>query len=130
MASIHKEISISARPDEVWDALADFDSPHTRLVAGFVVGTQVEPGARIVTFANGLVARELLVDRNDTDRRLVWSAVGGLLTHHNASAQVLPTGDGHCRVVWIADLLPDEMAPAIASMTDEGLVAMKRTLEG
>jgi hypothetical protein len=39
-------------------------------------------------------------------------------------------GEGEAtRLVWIADLLPGEMAPAIAGMIEQGLAAMKRTLE-
>ncbi|NKI93128.1 ribose 1,5-bisphosphokinase PhnN [Rhizobacter sp. SG703] len=84
-----------------------------------------------MTFANGVVARELIVDLDDTARRLVWSAVGGRLTHHNASVQVFDEADdeGACRLVWIADLLPHAMAPAIAEMIEQGLQAMKAALE-
>ena len=35
-----------------------------------------------------------------------------------------------CRAVWIADLLPSELAGAIAGMIEQGLAAMKRKLEG
>jgi len=66
---------------------------------------------------------------NDSERRLVWSASGGRLTHHNASAQVAAEANGRCRIVWIADLLPDDMAGAIAAMIEQGTLAMKRTLE-
>jgi hypothetical protein len=59
MATIRKEISIAARAEEVWDAVRDVGALHTRLVPGFVIDTRLEPGARIVTFANGMVAREL-----------------------------------------------------------------------
>jgi hypothetical protein len=82
-----------------------------------------------VTFANGVVARELIVDLDDDARRLAWSAVGGRLTHHNASVQVFDEGIAACRLVWIADLLPHAMAPAIAAMIDQGLQAMKKALE-
>jgi hypothetical protein len=40
--------------------------------------------------------------------------------------QVFDEGAGRCRVVWIADLLPHEMKPAIAAMVSEGLAAMQR----
>src|SRR4051794_8779032 len=62
MASIHKEILIDATPADVWDALRDFGALHTRLAPGFVLDTKLDGEARIVTFANGNVARELLVD--------------------------------------------------------------------
>lgn len=129
MASIRREVSIDVAPAQVWDALRDVGALHTRLVTGFVTDCRLEGDARVVTFANGVVARELIVDVDDRDRRLAWSAAGGRLTHHNASAQVFAEGPTRSRVVWIADLLPSEMAPAIAGMIEQGIAAMKKTLE-
>ena len=128
MASVHREIVIARPPSEVWDALADVGALHTRLAPGFVTDCRLEPGARVVTFANGLVARELIVSVDPERRRVAWSVVGGRLSHHNASAQAFAEGDGACRIVWIADFLPDEHAPAIAAMVEQGLQAMRRTL--
>src|SRR6202011_3410886 len=110
MASIHKEIHVRARPDQVWSALRDVGALHTRLVPGFVVDTRLEPGERVVTFGNGMVVREPIVDIDDHTRRVVWAAIGGPLTHYNASAQVFADADGQTRVVWIADFLPNEAA--------------------
>lgn len=129
MASIRKEISIAVPTEQLWDAMRDVGALHTRLVAGFVVDCRLEGESRTVTFANGMVATELIIDVNDADRRVAWSAVGGRLTHHNASAQVFAEDDGNSRVVWIADLLPHELAPSIAGMIEQGLAAMKQTLE-
>ena len=129
MASVHREIVIQRAPAEVWDALADVGALHTRLAKGFVTDCRLEPGARVVTFANGVVARELIVDVDAERRRVAWAVVGGRLSHHNASAQVLAEGAGAARFVWIADFLPDEHAPAIASMIEHGIAAVKRTLE-
>ena len=129
MASIRREIHTTAAPADVWDAIRDVGALHTRLVPGFVVDTKLEPGARIVTFANGMTAKELIVDLDDHERRLVWSAVGGRLSHHNASVQVFAANDGGSRVLWIADLLPNELAPTIAGMIDHGLTVMKTTLD-
>ena len=128
MASIRKEILVNARPEHVWDALRDVGALHTRVVPGFVVDTRLEEGARIVTFGNGMVARELIVDVDDEARRVAWSVVGGRMTHHNASAQVFPEGRG-CRFVWIADLLPHELAPVITTMIEQGMAVIKKTLE-
>jgi len=129
MASIRKEILTRAQPDDVWDALRDIGALHTRLVPGFVTDTRIEPGARIVTFGNGMVVRELIVTVDDGERRVVWSAVGGSLTHHNGSAQVFADANGLTRVVWIADLLPDEAAAAIGAMMEQGMAVMKQTLD-
>src|SRR5213592_3668386 len=124
MASIRKEILVDARPEDVWDVLRDVGALHTRLVPGFVVDTRLEDGARIVTFGNGMVARELIVDIDDEARRLVWAVVGGRMTHHNASLQVFADGDGRSRVVWIADLLPNDFKAYVAGLIDQGMAVM------
>ena len=129
MASIRKEIMIEAPPEHVWDAIRDVGAIHRRLAPGFVVDTKMDGDARIVTFGNGLVARELIVDVGEAQRRLAWSVVGGRLTHHNASLQVFAEGEDRSRVVWIADLLPNGLAEAIAGMIEQGMGTMKRTLE-
>jgi len=129
MASIHREVIVEAPPELVWDAVRDVGAVHERLAPGFVVDTRLEEGARIVTFGNGVVARELIVDVDEGSRRLAWSVVGGRMTHHNASLQVFAESGAQSRVVWIADLLPDEVAPYIAGMIDQGMAVMKKTME-
>ena len=129
MASIHKQVGIEAPPAEVWEAMRDVGALHTRLVVGFVLECRLEGEVRHLRFANGLQASDRIVSVDDERRRVAWSATGARLTHHNASAQVFDDGDGRCRVVWIADLLPHDMAAPVAAMIDDGLQAMKRTLE-
>jgi hypothetical protein len=129
MASIRKEISLKTAADRAWDAIRDFARVHTRVAPGFLASLEMDKGDRVVTFGNGLVARERLVTLDDDGRRLVYSVVDGRPTHHNASFEVVAGADGGCQVVWTADLLPDELAPAIAGMMDQGLSAMKKKLE-
>ncbi len=129
MASIRREIHLEAGAEQVWDAIADVGAVHTRLAPGFVIDTRLEGGARVVTFGNGLVARELIVDVDHGSRRLVWAVVGGRPTHHNASLQVVAEAERRSRVIWIADLLPNELASPIASLIDQGMAVMKKTLE-
>jgi carbon monoxide dehydrogenase subunit G len=129
MASIQREILIDANPEGVWDALRDVGAVHQRLAPGFVTDVKLEPGARVVTFGSGQVVRELIIDVDDRTRRVAWAAVGGPMTHYNASAQVFAEDGGRSRFVWIADLLPHEMAPAITEMIEQGLATIRRTLE-
>jgi uncharacterized protein YndB with AHSA1/START domain len=84
--SIRKEVQIDAPPDQVWDALRDFGALHERLVPGFVTDCRMDGGDRIVTFATGAVMREVLIDLDDDERRLVWSIVDGPYRHHNGAA--------------------------------------------
>ena len=130
MASIRKEIETRASPEDVWAAIRDIGALHTRLVPGFVVATRLEPGARVVTFGNGMEVREPIVDVNDEAKRLVWSAEGAGLTHYNASVQVFAGPGNGSRIVWIADLLPHEMKGPIEAMIEQGMAVMKQTLDG
>jgi hypothetical protein len=129
MASIRKEIPLEVSAEVAWEAVRDIGALHERLVPGFVVDTRLEEGARVVTFGNGVVARELIVDLDEQARRLVWSARGGRLTHHNASAQVFADGERRSRLVWIADLLPHELEGDIRAMIEQAAAVMKKTLE-
>ena len=128
MASIYKEIAIDARPDDVGAAVSDFGNPHRRLVPGFVLEARLDGDARIVTFANGTVARELLVDCNEARRRLAYAAVSERVRQHSASVQVLPDGEAGSRLVWIVDVLPDEIAPYIDAQMDQAALAMQQAL--
>ena len=130
MASIRKEILLESSAENVWAAVRDVGALHHRLVPGFVVDTRLEEGARVVTFGNGMVVRELIVDLDDDARRLAWSARGGRLSHHNASVQVFADGARRCRLIWIADLLPNELAGEIRAMIDQAAAVMKKTLDG
>jgi carbon monoxide dehydrogenase subunit G len=129
MASIRKEIFIDARPEAVWTKVRDFGAVHERLTPGLVVECHLDRNTRIVTFANGLVVRELLVDLDDDARRIAYAAVGGRATHHNASMQVFPDGESGSRLVWITDVLPNELTGAIGGLIDQGCTVMKRTLQ-
>jgi hypothetical protein len=112
MASIRKQIQIDTEPEAVWEALRDFGALHERLAAGFATDTQLDGRDRIVTFFNGSVLRERLIDIDDDAQRLVWSIVDGPYTHHNGAAQVLRGPDAGTLFSWTSDLLPDEAQPA------------------
>jgi hypothetical protein len=78
VASIHREVVLEADPKDVWAAVRDVAAP--------------------VTFANGLVARELIVDVDYEARRFAWAVTGSSrFTHYNASMQVLDAGEGRTR---------------------------------
>jgi Polyketide cyclase / dehydrase and lipid transport len=128
MASIHKDIPIDAHPDEVWAAVRDFGAVHRRLAPGFVIDARLEGDARILTFHNGMVARELLVDCDDARRRLVYAVIGERVKHYSASVQVTADGETRARMIWIVDVLPNEIAPYVAGEMDQGVIAMQKTL--
>ena len=128
MASLQLKIETKAQPGEVWAAIEDFCALQTRLAPGFVVDTRLEPGVRVVTFANGRVVREPMVTVDGASMRLVWTSQGGRATHYNAALQV-HRSDGATSVVWTADFLPDAIEGDIAATMEAGMAAMKRTLD-
>src|SRR5712675_3210656 len=99
MASIHKDIPIDASAADVWTAVRDFGSPHQRLVPGFVLDSRLDGEARIVTFANGTVAREVLVDCDDARQRLVYAVISERVKQHSASVQIAADGEVRCRLL-------------------------------
>ena len=127
MATLRKEIPVASGAPPVWQRLRDFAQVHTKVAPGFLTDLKMDNGDRIVTFFNGLVARERLVTVDDENCRLVYSVVEGRPSHYSAAVQVFPEGDGS-RVVWTIDLLPDELAPAIGGMMDEAAKVMRKTL--
>src|SRR5690348_17875950 len=126
MASIHKDIRIDAAPHDVWAAVRDFGAVHKRLVPGFVIDARLEADARIVTFANGTVARELLVDCDEARRRLVYAVISERITQHSASVQVIADGELRCRLLWTVDVLPHEIAPYVDGQMDLAASAMQK----
>jgi Polyketide cyclase / dehydrase and lipid transport len=128
MASIHKDIAIDAHPDDVWAAVRDFGAVHQRLAPSFVLDARLDGEARIVTFANGTVARELLVDCDDARRRLVYAVISERLKQHSASVQVVADRDTRARLIWIVDVLPNEIVPYIEGQMDQAALNMQKAL--
>ena len=129
MASIREESLIDAPPEQVWAALRDWGALHERLAPGFVADTRLDGEDRIVTFADGVVVREVLLDLDDDAKRIAWTIVDGPYTHHNGSAQVFAEDDGRTRFVWITDLLPDELAAPTAERMQAGVRLIRKTQE-
>ena len=128
MATLIKDFTIDADAASVWDALEDFGALHTRLVPGFVTACTFDGAARTVTFANGSVAKELLVTSDAAGRRLVYAIANERIRHYNAVAQVFDDGRGGTRFTWTIDVLPNELAPYISGQMDLGVAAMQQAL--
>lgn len=129
MATIHKEVIIDAPADRVWAAIADVGALHTRLVPGFVIDTVLKDEVRKVTFGNGMTADETIITIDHDQRRFAYSVASGRLTQHSASNQVFPAGEGRCRFVWIADVLPHAAADTMGPMMAQGAAVLKATME-
>ncbi|WP_336156692.1 SRPBCC family protein [Amycolatopsis sp. VC5-11] len=130
MASIREEAVIESSADDVWEVIGDFVAGPRRMAPGFVLDSRAEDDCRIVTFADGTVVRERRIGVDHDTRRIVYSVVGGDVRpeHDNASMQVLADGEQRCRLVWIRDVLPDQLAAPMSKTMSAGLAVIKRTL--
>ncbi len=129
MASIRQEIGLEVPAEKAWAALRAVGSVH-RLFAGVLIDSRIDGDIRTVTFANGMVVREQIVDVSDTDRRVAYAVLDNVFEHHSASMQVFAAGQDSCRFVWISDFLPNDKASMVKPLVEQGCAAMKRVLEG
>lgn len=128
MASILKSVDIDAPADAVWDAVADFGAVHRRFAPGFVTDVELIPGARMVTFGNGTVVKELFLGCDHATRRLAYSVRAEGFDHHSASFTVVDLGGGRSRLDWHADVLPEATAQRVAGMMEQGIKVAQATL--
>jgi uncharacterized protein YndB with AHSA1/START domain len=120
MASVVKEIIIDATPETVWSAVSDFVNGPLVMAPGVFVECRLDgPDVRALVFADGTVARERLIARDERIRRIVWGWVGHEVAHDNTSMQVFKEDDGRSRLVWIHDTLPDELTGWLAAAMDK-----------
>lgn len=129
MASVIREIIIDAAPQSVWAVHGDFAGGPLKAVPGVFTSCHVdEAGVRTLSFADGTVAKERLIARDEEARRIVWGWVGDQVIHDNTSMQVFALGDGRSRLVWIHDTLPDELTEWLAAAMDQITPVMQQAL--
>lgn len=107
----------------------DLCTVHRCLTPGLVIAIRLDGDAPIVTFANGMIVRELLVAMDNEARRFAYDAVGRRAAHHNASMQVFAAGAGRSRLVRITDLLTDDRTAPIGDLVEQGAAVMQETVE-
>ena len=129
MASVVREIIIDAPPEKVWSAVGDFADGPVQTSPGLIVDCRLEqPDVRAMTFADGTVARERLIARDEQTRRIVWGWVGDEVAHDNTSMQVFAEGRTQSRLVWIHDTLPDELTGWLATAMDQSAPVIQQAL--
>lgn len=132
MASVRHEIEVAASADHVWAAVRDVGAVHQRLLPGRVVDTCLEGDVRILTFPHGRTVHELIVDIDDDARRLAYAVTAGFwmsLLYHHATLEVLADDQTRCRLVWVTDVLPHEVAAEVRRRMKTGAAEIRRTLE-
>lgn len=131
MATVKVEAVVNVSAQRVWDVVADVGAVHRRLLPGRVVDTRVEGDTRILTMPDGSHVHELIVSIDHSIRRMAYAVTEGQrlpLAYHHAAFQVSEEGD-RSRLVWLTDVLPHTMAPAVQARVERGIVEIKRTLE-
>jgi carbon monoxide dehydrogenase subunit G len=130
VGSVVREIIIDAAPEKVWAAVGDFENGPAQTSPGVFVDCRLErPDLRVLTFADGTVARERLIARDEHSRRIVWGWVGAEVVHDNTSMQVFPHGEAQTRLVWIHDTLPDELTGRLAAAMDQLTPVFQQSLK-
>ncbi|KIU16481.1 SRPBCC family protein [Mycolicibacterium llatzerense] len=131
MAFIHVEFDVVADGAQVWQVIGDWEAGPVRMAPGFVVSSEPEGDVRVVTFADGFVARERLVSRHEADCRIAYSLIGDTArpAHDNAVMQVVAIGPQRCRFRWSRDVLPDEAAGPLRAAMEQAAPIIKSALE-
>jgi hypothetical protein len=95
------------------------------------VACETDGDIRVVTFAKGTIARERLVARDETARRIVYSLIGDTVRpeHDNTAMHIVADGAERCRFIWCRDVLPDDLATPLHAAMEEAAPIIKRTLE-
>lgn len=131
MAFIQIEFEVDADGAHVWQVIGDWADGPVRMAPGFVTSSEADGDVRIVTFADGFVARERLVSRDDGAHRIAYSLIGDGVRpeHDNAVMQVVADGPNHCRFVWSRDVLPSEAASQLRTAMETAAPIIKEALE-
>ena len=132
MASIQIEFDVEADSSPVWQVIGDWADGPVRMAPGFVASCEADGDVRVVTFADGFVARERLVSRDDQARRIAYSLIGDTARpeHDNAVMQVVAEGPNRCRFLWSRDVLPHDAADALRAAMERAAPIIKGALEG
>jgi hypothetical protein len=130
MASVIREIIIDAALADVWEAVNDFANGPLKMAPGVFVDCRMdEPDIRTLVFADGTVARERLIARDEQARRIVWGWVGDEVAHDNTSMQVFAADEARSRLVWIHDTVPDELTGWLATAMDQMVPVFQHALK-
>ena len=127
--TISKTFVVEAPADQVWAALRDVHALPTRLAKGFVTESRKDEDDRLLTFANGMEARERILAVDEAQQRVTYSVISEQMSFHRASATVTTRPDGQSEFTWTAQVAPAELAPGMDGMMEVGAAAIKRTLE-
>lgn len=114
MATIYHSAPLSVPAHVAWDFVEKFTQSEVHAFS-VCISERQEGEYRIVTLADGTEVRERIVTVDPARMRAVYT-VPGLLgcEHHQAEMRVLESADGSATLEWVTDVLPAELATALA----------------
>ena len=129
MASIYTQTTLEVDSETAWTALRQVGEAH-KLFAPVLTDGRLNGDTRTVTFANGMVVRERILDIDNERKRVAYTVLDGPgMAYHHASMQIVHAGGGRCHFIWITDFLPGELAETLTPLIEQGTEALKRNLE-
>ena len=125
MASGSVECELTASADAAWDAVGDFAGVDK--IFPDLESLEIEGDDRIFGMF-GMKIRERLIERDDAQRRLVYSIVDGVpIDSHSGTITVEAVGEGS-KVTWAYEVTPDEMADILGGTYGGALEQLKKYL--
>ena len=125
MATGSVETELNASADEAWAAVGDFTGVDK--IFPDLDSLVIEGDDRVLGMF-GMTIRERLIEKDDANRRLVYSIVDGVpLESHQGIITVSENGAGS-KVVWAWDVTPDEMSEILGGTYAGALEALKKHL--
>jgi hypothetical protein len=114
VATLYHSAPLRVPPRVAWDFLEKYTRSEVHAFSACTAERQ-EGEHRIVTLANGSDVLERNITVDPLRMRAVYT-VPGLLgcEHHQAEMRVLAHTDGSATLEWITDVLPAEVAEALA----------------
>jgi Polyketide cyclase / dehydrase and lipid transport len=123
--TIYRETRINAPVDDVWSALGDVGAID-RLI-DFLGEVTLDGENRSCELRDGGFMKELIVAVDSELRRVAYSFAESPFdfSHHHASMQALPDGDG-TKFVWWTDFQPADNAAGLTEAIDAAVVSIER----
>ncbi len=127
MATVYVERALDTDAATAWKKLREVDAPEQLM--DMIAGTEVVPGGRVCTTADGAKLVEEILSVDDDHRRVAYTITESPFgfQHHSASMQVIERG-GRAVLVWITDVRPDEAADVLRPVIEAETENMVRRL--
>ncbi len=117
MATVTKTARLGASATDVWKVVSNVGNVPE--LTGIIVESTIDGDHRTCKMADGQTLEESILSVDDALMRLAYRVHSSPfpITEH-ASSIVVADEDGHARVTWTTDLLPQDAAPIFEQAAD------------